>query len=90
MKLIQGNIRLHARAGKASEDVITLLSMVMDDVDPFKNSNTTPWSPFPMPFRSPLRSTQVPSSVSACDDLVTIMTPVGNTLAVVQGHGDKH
>jgi len=67
-----------ARAGKASEDVVTLLSRAIDDVNPFKNSNTTPWPPFPMPFRSPLRSTQVPSSVSACDDLVTIVTPGWN------------
>jgi len=46
-----------ARAGEASEDIVTMLSRIMHD--PFQKRDTKPWPPFPMPFRSSLATAQV-------------------------------
>jgi len=76
-----------ARAGKASAEIVTLLSRTMND--PVQQINTC-WPPFPMPFRSSLAATQVScetdpalaSTFSSCHDFLETIV---NNQAHAQG-----
>ncbi|KAF8426742.1 ankyrin repeat-containing domain protein [Tirmania nivea] len=65
-----------ARAGRAGEDIITLLSSNMNQGIQQEALDTKPWPPFPMPFSRPLAAVQVSresplaSTVGMCHDCI--------------------
>jgi len=61
-----------ARAGSPSEDIITLLSRIMND--PVQKRDTTPWPPFPMPFTGSLEATQAPYPCHDCLEAINNQT----------------
>ena len=62
-----------ALTGKASKDIVRLLSRAMKNKTQ-KLSDITPWPPFPMPFRSSLAPMEATSTVSACHDCLQTLT----------------
>ncbi|RPB25181.1 hypothetical protein L211DRAFT_822609 [Terfezia boudieri ATCC MYA-4762] len=69
-----------ARAGKANEDLVALLSKSKND--PIQKRDTMPWPPFPMPFRSSWPTIAMScetSSISTTHDYIETITNVYQT-----------
>jgi len=80
-----------ARAGGASENVITLLSESINK--PILKSDIQPWPPFPMPFRGSVVALQVPreplalaSTIRSCHDFLETIVKNTDQTPTWDGH----